>query len=188
MKYLKKFFEYNSHPTIWEVNWDEFLPREMVVIKGDTTDKEGYMVDENRKHLLDENGEKILMKYKRGNIMKNPTEQITYERSFDVLGVPDTLEFDVTFLTEQTGEFSVIIEITYGDLVTTGFKITAPNKVMDPFEYTSYHSKMDPSNTVFAFDESSLEGLVEFINIFDGFNIKREQLHFLDATDNYFPN
>jgi hypothetical protein len=47
---------------------------------------------------------------------------------------------------------------------------------------------MDPSNTVFAFDESSLEGLVEFINIFDGFNIKREQLHFLDATDNYFPN
>jgi hypothetical protein len=28
-------------------------------------------------------------------------------------------------------------------------------------QYTSYHSKMDPSNTVFAFDESSLEGLVK---------------------------
>jgi len=188
MKYLKKFFEWNSHPTIWESDLGRYLPKEIVVIKGDTTDIDGYLVDSNYKYILDENGQKILMKYKRGNIMKNPTEQITYERDFDVLGIPDTLEIDITFITEPSGEFSMMIEIIYGDLITTGFKIIAPNKVIEPFEYTSFHSIMDPSNTVFAFDKKSIDGFLKFINVFDGFSVKKEQLHFLNAKDSYHPH
>jgi hypothetical protein len=188
MKYLKKFFEWNSHPTIWESDLGRYLPNEFVVIKGDTTDTEGYMIDQKGKYLTDDKGQKILMKYKRGNLMKNPTEQITYERDFDVLGIPDTLEFDISMKTESDGKFSMIIEIIYGELITTGFKIISPNQVLEPFEYTSYHSIQDPSNTVFAFNEKGIKDLIEFINTIDGFDIKREHLHFLDAKDSYDPH
>jgi hypothetical protein len=194
MRYLKKFFEHinQSNPTIWEIDWHQIAPQELVVIKGDTTDNRGII-----------KGTDILMKYKLGNIMADPVHQVTYDRDFDYSSIkdpnkypsiPDTLEFDIFLakkdetLTREEGEWCMSIDITFGDLTVSGFKICPPNEIDKPYIYTSYHSKMDPSNTVFAFDESSLQSLVQFINKFDGFEIKREDLNFLDVQDNFDPN
>mgnify|MGYP000441913077 CR=1 FL=1 len=65
--------------------------------------------------------------------------------------------------------------------------VEAPNKVK-VVEYTSHHSKFDPSKTVFALVDDSLESFVNFLNRFSGMKLKKEDFKFLDQNDNYQPS
>jgi len=167
------FFE-NYSNSIYQEDWKKFVPDSLVVIKGDITDTNGYILDTKTMKPTNK-----VCRYKLGNVMANPVYQITYERDFDILGIPDTLEFDVSIINNDKFDFKLNIEVTFGDLIVSGFTIKKPNKI-NVFEYTSHHSQGDPSDTVFAFNEESLKKLIQFINKFDGLNINRQDLNFLD--------
>jgi hypothetical protein len=79
------------------------------------------------------------------------------------------------------------VDITYGDLMACEFTAEAPNKIK-VVEYTSYHSKFDPSNTVFGLVDDSLQSFINFLNRFEGMKLKKEYFKFLDQYDNYSPN
>ena len=67
------------------------------------------------------------------------------------------------------------------------FSISPPN-IIDVIQYTSYHSKFDPSNTVFAFTDESLLEIIKFFNLFTDIHIERNNLNFLDdKVDSYIP-
>jgi hypothetical protein len=188
MKYLKYFEDLNqtgvpkpekSKPMvepnrIYEVDWKEFAPKSLVLIKGDITDMNGYLLDQKTHKPTNQ-----LCKYKQANIMADLVMQVTYERDFDVLGIPDTLEFDMTILNPDSQDFEMSVEITFGDMIASGFEIKRPNQ-FKIHQYTSFHSKADPSNTVFGFTETSLNKLIKFFNYFDGLRVTRADLNFLD--------
>jgi len=133
-------------------------------------------------------------KFKKDNIMLHSDMiQITYastplnsDEQGEIWGVPDTLEFDVYFA-KDNDKIRMTVDITYGDLMACEFTLEAPNKVK-VVEYTSYHSKFDPSNTVFALVDDSLQSFVNFLNKFEGMKLKKEDFKFLDQYDNYLPN
>lgn len=175
MKYLKKFESFS----IFEENWRDFLPDYLVLIEESITDSNGFLKDPSTSASTDQ-----LCIYRLGNIMSDLVYQVTYERDFDFFGIPDTLEFDVALLNES----ELSIEITFGNLIACGFNIVSPNKV-NVYEYTSFYSKTDPTNTVFAFDELSIFKILRFINRFKGFNLSRSDLNFLDNNpNNYRPS
>jgi len=134
-----------------------------------------------------------LYKFKKDNIMlHSDMVQITYastpldsEEPGEIWGAPDTLEFDIYFAKEEN--IVLNIDITYGNAMACEFSVEAPNKIK-VIEYTSYHSKFDPSNTVFGLDNDSLESFVKFLNNFSGMKLKKEDFKFLDQNDNYIPN
>lgn len=173
MKYIL-LFENFSDNTIYQQDWKKFVPDSLVLIKGDITDMNGYLLDPETSKPTNQ-----VCRYKLGNLMANQVYQITYDRDFDMLGIPDTLELDVAILNSDDEKFKLSIEITFGDLVASEFSVQKPNEV-EVIHYTSFHSQGDPSNTVFAFSENSLKKLIPFINYFDGLNITRADLNFLD--------
>ena len=167
MKHLRKF---NESVDIYNIDWHKIAPEYLTVIK------DGRVT-----------------KFHCGNIMKHfDMVQVSYDTvPGEIWGVPDTLEFDIYFVKpggKMDKSLRLDIDITYGDLMASEFSITTPNKV-SVIQYTSYHSKFDPSNTVFALDEESLEKLIKFFNDFNGINVSREQFNFLDANpNNYYPS
>jgi len=76
------------------------------------------------------------------------------------------------------------VDITFGDLMVSEFSLSSPNKV-DVIQYSSYHSKWDPSETVFGFDDESLKKVVDLFNQLDSFNFTLDQFKFLDQRDNW---
>jgi hypothetical protein len=66
------------------------------------------------------------------------------------------------------------------------FYVDSPSKV-GVTEYTSFRSKTDPSNSIFALDNNSLKEFIDFLNRFDGFKLDVSQFKFLDQSDNYQP-
>lgn len=127
MKYIKRFNE--SLENIYDVKWENILPKELVILKDGT-------------HT-----------FKVGNIMKNSDMvQVSYINVKNEWGVIDTLEFDFYFERLEDGSLKMDIDITWGDEMASEFSITSPNKV-DVIEYTSFNSKTDPSNTIFAIEE-----------------------------------
>jgi hypothetical protein len=162
MKYLRRFNE--NKTSIYNPEWEKSLPDIIRVIKG--------YDNEVKTHV-----------HKKGNVMIHSNlVQITYDN--DEFGYPDTLEFDIYF--SKFDGFKLDIDITWGDEVVSEFSIEPPNKI-SVIEYTSYHSKFDPSNTVFAFDDDSLLSITKFLNHFEGIDIKVSDLNFLDKYDNYIP-
>lgn len=161
MKYIRRFNE--GYENIYDVKWEEVLPKTLSVIKDGV-------------HT-----------FKIGNIMKNADMvQVTYVNIKNEWGVTDTLEFDFYFVKDKD-KFRMDIDITWGDLMVSEFSITSPDKV-DVIEYTSFHSKTDPSNTVFAFEEVDLKSFIDFINKFYTFKVDRSQFNFLDSDENsYYP-
>jgi hypothetical protein len=137
-----------------------------------------------------------LYKFKKDNIMLHSDMiQITYastpmdsQESGEIWGTPDTLEFDIYFAKDnETNKVRLTVDITYGDAMTCEFSVEAPNKIK-VIEYTSYHSKFDRSNTVFALVDESLQSFINFLNRFEGMKLKKEDFKFLDQNDNYQPN
>ena len=134
-----------------------------------------------------------LYKFKKDNIMlHSDMVQITYastpldtNEQGEIWGTPDTLEFDIYFAKEDN--IVLNIDITYGDLMACEFSVEAPNKIK-VIEYTSYHSKFDRSNTVFALVDESLQSFINFLNRFEGMKLKKEDFKFLDQNDNYQPS
>jgi hypothetical protein len=136
-----------------------------------------------------------LYKFKKSNIMLHSDMiQITYastpldsEESEEIWGSSDTLEFDIYFAKDdKDSNITLTIDITYGDAMVCEFNIEKPNKIK-VIQYTSYGSKFDRSNTVFALTDDSLESFINFLNRFDGMKLKREDFKFLDQYDNYHP-
>lgn len=160
MKYIRKFFE---SVNIYEVDWDNIVPKSLCFKKGDHN-----------------------ICFTLGNIMKHfDMIQVTYETSNgEEWGTPDTLEFDLYFLKPQSKHFKIDVDITFGDLMVSEFSLEVPNKV-NVIQYTSYHSKWDPTETVFGFDEQSLQKILKMFNTFDGFEFSVEQFKFLDQRDNW---
>jgi hypothetical protein len=71
------------------------------------------------------------------------------------------------------------MDITHGDEVVCSFSIIPPNTVSQGLS-TSYGSKFDPSNTIFAFDDRSLNGIVSFFNNLKvGFELSTDDFTFL---------
>ena len=138
-----------------------------------------------------------LFKFKKDNIMlHSDMVQITYastplnsKESSEIWGVPDTLEFDIYFAKDDDDDDKVVlnVDITYGDLMACEFTVEEPNKIK-VVEYTSYHSKFDPSNTVFGLVDDSLQSFINFLNKFSGMKLKKEDFKFLDQYDDYSPN
>lgn len=162
MKYLKRYnlFESKSE-SIYDADWKELLPQELIVLK---------------------DGEHT---FKVGNVMKHANMiQVTYENLGNEWGVPSTLEFDFYF--SKNSHMRMDIDITWGDAMACEFYIESPSGV-EVIEYTSFRSKTDPSNTIFALDDNSLKLFVDFLNRFDGFKLDVSQFTFLDRYDNYQP-
>ena len=160
MKHIKSYRVFEA--SIYDSDWNEIMPKRMTVLK---------------------DGEHS---FKLGNIMKHSDMvQATYENENAEWGIPSTLELDFYF--SHNGHMRIDIDITWGDAMACEFYVESPNK-LGIIEYTSSHSKMDPSNTVFALEDESLKQLIEFINRFEGFNLSRGQFNFLDKYDNYLPN
>lgn len=156
MKYLKLFEEYNGS---YNEDWVKYLPESFTFIKGDET----------------------YTRYKTDNIMNHADMvQIMYEPMGENWGNPDDLQFDLYFVMD--GTIRIDVDITFGDLVVSEFTVESPNKV-EVVEYTSYGSKFDPSNTVFAFTEESLQDLIGFLNHVDNrLELTRDKFNFLDAN------
>ena len=157
--------------TIYDKRWEEHLPDYLTI-----------------------NYHGKLFKFKRDNIMlHSDMVQITYastnidsQESGEIWGSPDTLEFDIYFAKEDS-KIILNVDITYGDAMACEFSIESPNKIK-VIEYTSYHSKFDPSNTVFALVDESLQSFINFLNSFSGMKLKKEDFKFLDQYDDYSPN
>jgi hypothetical protein len=159
MRYLKNYILFESN--IYDIDWKSILPKEMVVLK---------------------DGEHS---FKLGNVMKNADMvQVTYENSNNEWGVTSTLEIDFYF--SENPKMRIDIDITWGDAMACEFYVDSPSKV-GVTEYTSFRSKTDPSNTIFALDTNSLKDFVDFLNKFDGFKLDINQFKFLDQSDNYQP-
>jgi hypothetical protein len=159
MRYLKNYSLFESN--IYDIDWKSILPKEMVVLK---------------------DGEHS---FKLGNVMKNADMvQVTYENSNNEWGVTSTLEIDFYF--SENPKMRIDIDITWGDAMACEFYVDSPSKV-GVTEYTSFRSKTDPSNTIFALDNNSLKEFVDFLNKFDGFKLDVSQFKFLDQSDNYQP-
>lgn len=157
MRYLKNYILFESN--IYDIDWKSILPKEMVVLK---------------------DGEHS---FKLGNVMKNADMvQVTY--SNNEWGFPSTLEFDFYF--SENPKMRIDIDITWGEAMACEFYIESPSKV-GVTEYTSFRSKTDTSNTIFALDNNSLKEFVDFLNKFDGFKLDVSQFKFLDQSDNYQP-
>lgn len=174
MKYIKtyKIFETNAS-FMYDPSWEGVLPTHIKVIKGDPRNPE-------------------ILSFKKGiSRHLGPEVQIPYETDNHNGGRqdPDTLEFDIYWSFDvNTKSLNINVEVNYGDLTACQFSIEAPNKV-DVIRYTSYHSKDDKSNTVFALDDESLQGFCNFINKWDhGIQIKMDDMKFLDQYDDYSPN
>lgn len=161
MKYIRKFFE---SVNIYDIDWHNLAPKSLCFKK------------ENHQICFD-----------LGNIMKHfDMIQITYENvKGEEWGTPDTLEFDLYFLKPQNSHFKVNVDITFGNLMVSEFSLTSPNKV-NVIQYTSYNSKWDPSESVFGFDDESLNKIVNMFNKINGFSFKPEQFKFLDQKDNWY--
>jgi len=160
MRYLKTYRIFES--TIYDADWNALMPKEMVVLK---------------------DGEHS---FKLGNIMKHSDMvQVTYENSKEEWGVPSTLEFDFYF--SKNGHMRMDIDITWGDAMACEFYVETPSKV-GVIQYTSFRSKTDPSNTIFALDDDSLKAFVDFLNRFEGFRLEVGQFNFLDKRDDYQPS
>ena len=192
MKYLKRFNE-DIEATI--------KPNGTISANIDVkTDDDNTIYDKRWENELSEfitiNYHGKLFKFKKDNIMlHSDMVQITYastplnsDEQGEIWGTPDTLEFDIYFAKDnQSDKIRLTVDITYGDSMACEFTIEAPNKVK-VVEYTSYHSKFDPSNTVFALVDDSLQSFINFLNKFSGMKLKKEDFKFLDQNDNYLPN
>jgi hypothetical protein len=157
---IKRFEE---GPDIYHYDWKSNLPKTMTIIQ---------------------KNEKVT--FELGNVMKNfDMVQVTYESN--IWGFSSTLEFDFYFLKDVNKEnFKIDIDITLGDAMVCEFSLEVPNKV-SVIEYTSWRSKADPSNTVFALQDESLKDFINFLNLFDGFSLDVSDFKFLDKYDNYQP-
>lgn len=181
MKYLKRF---NERISIYNPEWEKMLPETITVLKG-------------QDHGIDK------LTYSKGNIMLNADMlQISYD--LNAWLAPDTFEIDIYFVKDDATEphtdltkviksgsidydrspgksipnLRLTVDITFGDEMACEFIIDKSGIKL--LQDTTYGSKFDPSNTLFAIEDNDLKKLVDFFNRFNhGINISLEDLDFL---------
>ncbi len=195
MKYLKKFesFPGDNYTLKVKSSGEKDLP------DGNVYDPNISVKNKNQILIYNEDWKKFLPKYitiiykgnkskfKKANIMLiADMVEISYESvPENHWGEPDCLEFDLYFTKDNnSNKIRINIDITYGDLMACEFSIESPNKVK-VIQHTTYNSKFDRSNTVFALEDESLEEFVKFLNRFDDFKLTTHDLRFLDKHDNW---
>lgn len=187
MKYLKRFYENIS---IYNTEWEKMIPDNLVVLKG-----QDYGIDR--------------FDYKKGNVMLHADMiQITYDIDDPV--APDTLEIDLYFVSdtemEKRGDSTTIlksgvfnydrnlktnmpnlrmsVDISFGDQMACEFSIDKKSG-LKVFQSTSYGSKFDPTNSLFALDQKSLDHFIVFLNRFNhGVALRTEDFRFLQQNQN----
>ena len=163
MENLKTFEQFTANGLL-EADFEKYLPPKIEIIKNIE-------------------GKVIHREFEIGNIMRHANmTQIIYTADIKQFGHPDEMSID--FYYYQNGSIKLAFDIIYGDFVSCSFSITPPNNV-ELIEYTSYHSKFDPSNTVFAFSDKSIRELCSFINTVDGFKVDENDFDFLNSRDDY---
>jgi hypothetical protein len=181
MKYLKRF---NERISIYNSEWEKMLPQTITVFKG-----QDYGIDK--------------WIYKKGNVMLNADMiQITY--GIEDPMAPDTFEIDIYIVKDDSEEkrndlttvvssgtidfdrspgkhipnLRLDVDITFGDEMACEFTIS--KKEVTVYQDTTYNSKFDPTNTLFAIGDESLKKLADFFNRFNhGIKISLEDLDFL---------
>lgn len=188
MKYLKRF---NENISVYNPKWEEFLPNTLIVYKGQDHGVDKWI-------------------YKKSNVMLNSDMlQITYGGVEDDMA-PDTFEIDIYMVRDtafdKTGDSTTVVksgtfdydanigkklpnlrltvDITFGDEMACEFTIDKVNGVR-LFQDTTYDSKFDPSNTIFALSDESLKKFVNFLNRFNhGVELKLDDFNFLKQNKN----
>ena len=182
MRYLKTFEQATARISVFDTEgWEKLLPKELTVLtENGSWTLEKPVWKNGMGHATNVTG---LMNFVTIGYYQNTVEKADGDVTAD--GEPDQLVFDITMVKENDGQYSnpdtlkFDVDITYGDSMKSEFSISMPNNV-SVGHYNGYGSKYD-SETSFAFDEVSLESLVNFFNSF-GFSITREDLAFL-STD-----
>ena len=156
MKHIHPFEQYD----FYDDKWQENLPNEISIIY--------------------KNEEIEFVKRAKPNALPHQI-QIKYDHK--QWGEPDTFEIDIEeVFDENNKKIKLIISMTYGDLEVSGFSIEPPNEISTPFTFTSFGSKFDPSNTVFALTKRSLSNFCKYINSFGhGIKISPKDLYFLHS-------
>jgi hypothetical protein len=192
MKYLRKFESFpgdNFEVTVKSKGIDN-LSDGSTIEPNDNTVKGDIIYDKKWEQYLPKtftiNYHGKNYTFKKGNIMLvGDLVEISYDTIKDEWGCPDTLEFDLYFVKDNnTNKMRINVDITYGDLMACEFSIEQPNKV-NLIQHTTYHSKFDPSNTVFALEDESLKDFVDFLNKISGFKLTTYDVRFLDKYDNW---
>lgn len=182
MKYIRRF---NENISVYDPKWKELLPETITVLKG-----QDYGIDR--------------WQYKKGNVMLN-SDMLQISYYIDDWMAPDTFEIDIylakddseeirgdsttviksgTFIYDKNHKSTIpnlrlTVDITFGDEMACEFTIDKKNGVK-LFQDTTYNSKFDPSNTVFALDSESLNKLVGFLNRFNhGIKLNISDFEFL---------
>ena len=153
--------EINDDNIIYNNKWENYLPDTFSIVNGE-------------EHT-----------FKKGNIMINSDMfQITYDNVKDEWGYPDTLEFDIyTVKDNSNNKIRLDIDITVGDLIVAEFSVESPN-VVNVIQNTTYRSKFNTSE-IFAFTDDSLQQFVDFLNKFNGMKLTVDDFKFLDKRDDY---
>jgi hypothetical protein len=158
MRRLKTFEQFDNTGLL-SADWTDILPKTLLVVKGG------------------DDGRPVEREFKLGNVIKNANmTQVIYEATEKMYGHPDEMSLDAYYY--EGSAHKMAIDIMYGDLVACEFSVTAPGRV-DVIEDTTYGSKFDPSDTVFALGDETIGELVRFINEVDGFRVSEDQLSFL---------
>lgn len=193
MQYLKTFesFPGDNYTLSVKSEGEKILPDGITFVANELEDNQNFFYSTEWEKYLPEKMSVFykgdIHNFKKGNVMLvGDLVEITYDNEPEnPWGSPDTLEFDLYFAKDtSTGKIRTTVDITYGDLVVCEFSIENPNKIT-VIQHTTYHSKFDPSNTVFALEDESLDQFIEFLNRLPGVKLSRHHLRFLDKLDNY---
>ena len=189
MKYLKLYEEFNdtnitNEPittdriSMFDENLFNLLPPKLTVVSSTGT----WILTKSEFTL---NNVKAQILYNQNTPKQDDEGDVTAD------GEPDTLEFDIHIVKNNDGKeanpdtLKLNIDITYGDAMASAFTIEAPNKV-EPHHYTGANSLYDP-NSLFSFDNESLQSLVEFFNRFsDSYKLTKDDFKFLDTDPNSY--
>ena len=185
MKYLRRINEKEDKISIFDSNWVKLLPKELTIVtdNGEFTLTRPYDLDEINYPVDGYNIMNVLSFIYGQNTAK--------EKDDDVLadGEPDQLQFDITFVKDNTGEdanpdsLRLNIDITYGDNMQCEFTIDKPDKTK-VYHYNGKNSLYDPE-AFWGFSDKSLKELVEFFNRF-GFETTVDDFKFIDSDpDSY---
>ncbi len=174
MKYLISYKIFEADSTfMYDPSIEDILPVYIKIINGDP-----------------ENPERLV--YKRAEIRHlGPEVQIPYETT-DTRGGrhnPDTLECDIYWNFDTNSKcLNINVEVNFGDFTACQFSMQPPNRVI-LIRYTSVNSKDDPSNTIFAIDDESIQSMCNYFNRWDtSFQLKPEDFQFLNQYSDYIPS
>lgn len=166
MKLIKTFEKFDETGLLLPA-FEKYLPKKLLIIK-------------------QINDEIFRRNFSIGNIMRNANmTQTIYTADKPLYGHPDEMSIDIYYY--NNSHLKLTFDIVYGDFLSCSFTIAPPNKVK-VINYTSYHSKFDPSDTVFAFSDETIQSLCDFINMIQGFVVSPNDFKFLNSRDDFDPS